>query len=105
MFKDSTVRKIVVSKSGGFFLSDEFFKKLPWRLKNYGQYGDDDIEYRSDPELINLLIRFGLDNVNKNFVIVEVPNAFRVSIHEYNGCEEIHEIHRKFNYDSSSEMV
>lgn len=105
MFKDSTLRKIVVSRGGGFSLSDDFLKILPERLKEYGKFGDDSIEYRSDPELINLLIRFGLDNVNKNFVIVEVPDAFRVSIHDYDGSEEIHQVHRKFNYDGSSEMV
>lgn len=104
------MKKIVINICyGGFYLNEKFVSTLPNRLKNYGKFGDNSIEYRFDPELIRLLEEYGLNNAcNERFcklAIISIPDDIEVSIMNYDGFEEIHEKHRVFCPDGNIKIV
>lgn len=111
--------KIVINTDyGGFGLSDQAFEKyLELKGIEYTKtaeestflglsYYDKEGKYlcqynipREDPELVQIVETLGetANNWCSQLKVVEVPDDVKFYIHEYDGIECVHEVHRTWN--------
>ena len=92
--------KIVINCDyGGFSVSEAVYKELgiPW--DGYGYLSENTFE-RTDPKLIDAIEAVGIEESAgscANLRIIEIPNDVDWEIEDYDGCETVHEKHRKWS--------
>jgi len=106
--------KIVINRCfGGFGLSSEAHRIIA-HLKNWAHACDDwDKDYwysepgkakydrdlsRNDPDLVHVVEALGPEANGRyaELKVVDIPDEVDWYIHEYDGLEEVHEMHRKW---------
>ena len=95
------MKKVLINADfGGFSLNPEVIERYRKLGGKFDNFHDDKPEFRSDPILIKIVEEFGIDKAN-NFVsslaIIEIPDDVEFVIHEYDGYETIHEVHRSWS--------
>ena len=86
--------KVVINKCyGGYKLSKEAYEYLGLDWDGYGY--DYDL-YRTDPKLVECVETLGdiASGSSSNLKVVEIPDDVEWEIHDYDGIESIHEVHR-----------
>lgn len=88
--------KVVINSCyGGFGLSKEAYKFLGLEQDEYGYVRLS----RTDPKLVKCVEKLGA-KANGSFAklkVVEIPDDVKWEITEYDGCEQIEEIHRSWS--------
>lgn len=105
--------KIVINNDwGGFSVSEAVYKELGLKWDGYGYVDNEDLgikgngdyladyhAYRADPRLIKAIEKIGLEKAEGGMArlkIVEIPDDVEWEIHDYDGCESVHEQHRSW---------
>lgn len=91
--------KVVINKCfGGFQIRRDVADEIGWK----SVYGDGpDKQNRINPKLISVLERMlangediNPDGSGTRLKIVEIPDGIDWYIDDYDGCEDVHEVHR-----------
>lgn len=99
--------KIVVNRCyGGFSVSQAIMKELGisfshgyLRNEDFGIESDNWEAYRAAPTLIAAIEKIGIKEATGSLAkleIVEIPDDVDWYIHEYDGLESVHEVHRSW---------
>lgn len=90
--------KIVINDYfGRYGLSKAVYDELDMEWDNYG-YGYE--ISRTDPKLIQAIEKIGCENASgysARLKIIEIPDDVEYYIDDYDGIEEVHEIHRSWS--------
>lgn len=91
--------KVVINVCfGGFSLSKEAYAHLGLEWDGYGyKYDDDEGDFRRyDPKLVKCVEELGdkASGAHAELKVVEIPDDVEWKIDEYDGNEEVHEVHR-----------
>ena len=88
--------KIVINECfGGFEVSENFFKayNIPYEKSKWGSiYPTTEINYRTDPRLIEYIEKYGSEMASGScayLVVEEIPKGTAYIIDEYDGNESI----------------
>lgn len=90
--------KVVLNKDfGGFGLSKKAYEYLGLKWDDWGNAYNDK-EMRTDSKLIECVEALGADADGDYayLVVVEIPDDVNWRIHNYDGQETIHEVHRSW---------
>ena len=99
--------KVAINRCWGVFgLSEKAYKELGFKWDGYGYadnedfeiVSDDNLAYRTDKRLINVIEKLGNKASGKmsNVIIVEIPDGIEFEIDDYDGQESVHEKHRSW---------
>ena len=88
--------KVVINACfGGFSVSENFFKEynIPYKKSKWGSvYPTTEIDYRTDPRLIEYIEKHGSEKASgscAHLIVEEVPKGTAFMIDEYDGNESI----------------
>ena len=100
--------KIAINKCyGGFGLTKAVYDELGVKWDSYGYLNNEDLgieddnyyKYRTDPRLISAIEKIGEEKSSSKMAkirIIEIPDGIEWEIDEYDGIEDVHELHRSW---------